>query len=235
MPGRRWAALSLTVAVAAAVTATSAGVATASVAAPRVARPASLAPQSGLSLAQAPAGLRAAVARTLGAPAAGKRWPQQAELTASRAAEADHFGWAVAISGKTAVVGTATEKGAAYVFVRTGKAWSQQAKLTASNGAPFDSFGTAVAISGRTVLVGAPDHNDSTGVAYMFVRTGKSWSQQAELTASNGGPFDGFGRAVAISSKTALIGAPFKNSAAGADEAGAAYVFVRSPGHNSRR
>jgi hypothetical protein len=63
-------------------------------------------------------------------------------------------------------------------------------------------------------------------------RTGKTWSQQAELTAANGAGGDRFGGAVAISGKTALVGPREKDASTGA-----AYVFVRSggPGHSSRR
>src|SRR5262245_7815500 len=82
-----------------------------------------------MTLAQAPAGLRAAV-------------HQQAELTAGDGASGDAFGWTVSISGSTAVVGASGKvpNGAAYVFVRSGTVWSQQAELTASDGTPLDGF-----------------------------------------------------------------------------------------------
>src|ERR1700676_2593743 len=60
----------------------------------------------------------------------------------------------------------------------------QQAKLTASDGASNDLFGFAVAISSSTAIFGA--FNKGAGVAYVFVRSGTTWSQQAELTASDG-------------------------------------------------
>ncbi len=78
-------------------------------------------PGSGRTLAQAPAGLRAAVRRTLGVPAtsAGSAI-QKATLIASDGAAHDTFGWSVAVSGSTAVVGAPGKNsftGAAYVFV----------------------------------------------------------------------------------------------------------------------
>ena len=50
--------------------------------------------------------------------------------------------------------------------------------------------------------------NTWQGSAYVFVRSGTSWSQQAELTASDGAAFDNFGYSVALSGDTALVGAP---------------------------
>jgi hypothetical protein len=151
-----------------------------------------------------------------------------AKLTAANTDRFDNFGQSVAIDGRTAVVGAPfknDERGAAYVFVRTGTTWSQQAELTASNGEPEDLFGTSVAISGRTALAGASGKLGETGAAYVFVRTGRVWSQQAELTAADGDQGDEFGGAVRISGTTALAGARGHNIGTGA-----AYVFARSPG-----
>jgi FG-GAP repeat protein len=129
-------------------------------------------PGAGLTLAQAPAGLRAAVRRTLHTPAApAVGGSPQAGLAASDGATNDMFGVSVALSGSTAVVGALGVKsntGAAYVFIRSGSTWSQQAELTASGGAPGDDFGLSVAISGPTAVVGAPGTNSLTGAAYLF-------------------------------------------------------------------
>ena len=95
---------------------------------------------------------------------------------------------------------SANFSGAAYVFVRDGTNWSQQAYLKASNTGGADRFGGSVAVSGDTVVVGAlgEDSNatgangnqsdnsaGASGAAYVFVRDGTSWSQQAYLKASN--------------------------------------------------
>ncbi len=155
----------------------------------------------------------------------GTIWSQQAELKATGAASSDLFGYSVAISGSTAVVGApgrSSSKGAAYVFVRSGTIWSQQARLIASDIVSGDSFGISVAVSGSTAVVGAYNKNFTTGAAYVFVRKVTAWSQQAELTASDGAAFDGFGYSVAISGTNALVGAYGKSSTLGA-----AYVFVR--------
>jgi hypothetical protein len=145
--------------------------------------------------------------------------------------------------------------GAAYVFVRTGGTWTQQAYLKASNTDGFDFFGTSVAVSGDTVVVGASgedsnaagvngDQSDNSaslaGAAYVFVRTGGTWSQQAYLKASNSGQGDQFGGAVAVSGDTVVVAAKVESSNAtgvngnqadnSASFAGAAYVFVRAGG-----
>jgi len=154
----------------------------------------------------------------------------------------------------------AQQAGAAYVFARNGTTWSQQAYLKASNTDPGDEFGTSVAVSGNTVVVGARyesskakgingDQTDDTackaGAAYIFIRSGMTWSQQAYVKASNtvvkascGIVNAQFGSSVAISGETAVIGALAEDSGAtgvNGDEddhsvfgAGAAYVFVRN-------
>src|SRR6266498_4028747 len=160
----------------------------------------------------------------------GTGWSQQAKLTASDAAAGDIFGFSVAVTGDTVVVGASGDNmlaGSAYVFVRSGTGWSQQAKLTASDAASGDRFGDAVGISGNTVVVGASDAASDAGSAYVFVRSGTSWSQQAMLTASDAAVFDLFGRALAVSGDTAVVGAISDDTDAGPD-AGSAYVFVRS-------
>ena len=170
----------------------------------------------------------------LGSLAHGQRgwdWSEVAKLAASDAAAGDHLGYAVSLSGDTALVGAPRDhaafggSGSAYVFVRSGTGWSQQAKLTASDPAVDDEFGTSVAIVGDTALVGAPwddDAGDASGSAYVFVRTGTTWSQQAKLTAGDARDSSAFGWSVALSGESALVGAY------GDRNRGAAYVFVRS-------
>ncbi len=179
---------------------------------------------SELSLSGAPAGLRAAVRRTLGARVASGGWSPQAKLSERHGTGGEAFGSSVAVSGQTAVVGVYgknSETGVAYVFVRSGRTWSQQAKLSARRGGPLDRFGFSVAIFGQTAVVGAP----GMALAYVFVRSGRTWSQQAKLTAPGGAASNygaEFGYSVAVSGQTAVVGADAY------DKTGAAYVFVRS-------
>jgi len=168
----------------------------------------------------------------------GTTWSQQAKLTASDGAAGDYFGASVALSGDTALVGADNDnvagnayQGSAYIFTRSGTVWSQQAHLTASDGAAEDFFSISVALSGDTALVGAADDNvggnNQQGSAYVFVRSGSSWTQQAHLTALDGAESDWFGIAVALSGDTALVGATGHTVGANYSQ-GSVYVFVRS-------
>src|SRR6185295_12324297 len=106
------------------------------------------------------------------------------------------FGWSVALSVDTAVVGAYGNS--AYVFVRDGTNWTRQAQLASSNLDFDDAFGNSVSISGDLIVVGAPyEASNATGVngnysdnsapyagaAYVFLRNGSVWTQQAYLKA----------------------------------------------------
>ena len=104
---------------------------------------------------------------------------------------------------------------------------TQQAKLGAADAAKADQFGMSSALSsdGSTALVGAPGKNHFTGGAYVFTRSGSTWTQQQKLTPSDPAAGDQYGTSAALSSdgNTAVIGAPNKATATGA-----VYVFTRS-------
>src|SRR5207244_9779356 len=135
----------------------------------------------------------------------------------------------------------------------TGDPVAQQAYVKASNTDSGDTFGI-VAISGNTVVVGAfgeasaangvnGDQSDnsspSTGAAYVFVRNGNTWSQQAYLKASNAGKEDWFGSRLAMSGdgNTIAVGSQLEDSAAkgikgkqndkSAQTAGDVYIYKR--------
>ncbi len=87
---------------------------------------------------------------------------------------------------------------------------SEVAKLLASDGAAFDQFGNSVAVDGDTAVVGAPTHEGAgnvSGSAYVFRYDGTDWTEEARLTASDGGFNDQFGHAVALDGGTAVVGA----------------------------
>lgn len=197
-------------------------------------------------------------------------WSQQAYLKASNTGTGDRFGYSVAVSGETVVVGAdaedssstgingpsnnlAPDSGAAYIFTRSAGIWSQQAFLKASNTGSADGFGWSLGISGNTIAVSAPFEDsaavgvngnavdnsaESAGAAYVFLRTGTAWSQQAYLKASNAQLDDLFGYSIAIASETVVVGAVGEDSNSTgvngdssndfAFDAGAAYVFARS-------
>ena len=169
----------------------------------------------------------------------GTSWSLQAFLADDEDSSGDDFGYSVAIDGDTAVIGApfddlgAGEKqGSAYVFVRAAatNTWSFQAKLTASDGANGVSFGSDVAISGNTIVVGTGivfvsfTTSAEAEAAYVFTRSGETWTQQQKLTPTDGVPGEAFGSTVSISGETIVVGAPFH----GTPDRGAAYVFARA-------
>ena len=168
----------------------------------------------------------------------GASWLQQAKLVLASPAAGDYFGTAVATNGDTIVVGapalatTSSTPGAAYVYVKTGADWTLQAMLSGSDGRIGDGFGYSAAISGDTVVVGAIGADSpaaqASGAAYVFVREGTTWTQQAKLTAPDGRALDkfDFGRSIAVDGDTVLVGAD-GGDAPGAGNSGAAYAFVR--------
>ncbi|MCB1092617.1 MAG: hypothetical protein KDL87_13870, partial [Verrucomicrobiae bacterium] len=164
---------------------------------------------------------------------------QQAKLTASDAATEDNFGWSVAVDGDTAVIGAygnddaGGETGSAYIFTRSGATWTQQAKLIASDASSGDSFGYSVAVEGDTVVVGAYLHNGAgvgfdSGCAYVFTRSGGTWTQQAKLTATDATKGDSFGVSVAVDGDTAVVGAYLDDRDDTTTNSGSAYIFVRN-------
>jgi hypothetical protein len=154
-----------------------------------------------------------------------------AKLSSSDANAGDSFGVSVAIDGNIAVVGAyqndsnGLDSGAAYVYEFSGSLWQQRQKLTPSEAHPSDQFGRSVAIEANTIVVGSylGDANEpNTGSAYVFTRSGFSWSQWQKLTAPDANTGDKFGCSISIDSNTIIIGAYNGNN-----QKGSAYVFVR--------
>ena len=150
-----------------------------------------------------------------------------AKLLANDGAASDWFGWSVAISGRTAIVGApfdgdnGPESGSAYLFDTT--AGRQIAKLLAEDGAAFDEFGRSVAISGATAIVGVPQtFRDANGSAYLFDTT--TGRQIAKLLANDGAKGDVFGSSVAIIGDVAIVGAPHYEDGNDSNS-GSAYLF----------
>ena len=146
----------------------------------------------------------------------GQFWaPPSTELTATGGQINEYFGHSVALDGSTCVIGawgTNNFTGNAYVFTNDGGTWSQAAELTATGGVSNEYFGQSVAIDGDTCVMGAYGTNSSTGSAYVFTKSSGSWSQVAELTATDGAASDSFGYSVALDGDTCLIGAAGANT-----------------------
>lgn len=146
----------------------------------------------------------------------------------------DRFGISLAADGNAAVIGAASDttaagvsSGSAYIFEREGGQWIQKAILTPEVDGAGDSFGSAVAISGDIVVVGAPNDGRpgetlNSGSAYVFVRSGGSWTMQAHLADVAGITGDVFGLGVAAKGSTVLVQG--KN---GGGNRGAIYAYVQ--------
>ena len=167
------------------------------------------------------------------------RWKQQAKLIPKDLARSDALGEAVDIQEDTVIIGApghtpggARFAGAVFVFVRDGDSWRQQAKLIADDAAPSDRFGVSVGIEGDTVIVGSllndAGGTKDAGAAYIFVRDGNTWKQQAKLIAPKKRKGDHFGAGVATTGNIAVVGAPLREE--GGLGAGAAYSFVNVDG-----
>ena len=156
-----------------------------------------------------------------------------AKLVPGDGAADDQFGWSVAISGTTAIIGAPGDddnglfSGSAYLIDTT--TGSQVAKLLPVDGAALDSFGYSVAISGTIAIVGAPisdDNGAASGSAYLFdVTTG---SQIAKLLPGDGAAADQFGVSVAISGTIAIVGASGDDD--NGTQSGSAYLFDTTTG-----
>ena len=162
----------------------------------------------------------------------GTAWTQEAKIAPADGGLDDHFGYSVAIEGANAIIGTTWDgdngfkAGAAYAYHYDGAAWTQENKILPDDGTPNDRFGYSVSISGNQAVVGSFAHADNgldAGSAYLFMRDDAGWVQQGELLATDGDIGDHFGRSVAISGDTILVGAYFDNAAG--LESGSAYVF----------
>jgi hypothetical protein len=192
----------------------------------------------------------------------GTTWTQQQKLvgtgTNSRIAN-DFFAQKISLYLDTIIVGASgqaydasganliTGAGAAFIFFRSGTTWTLQQKLVATGTnarLANDAFGYSVGLSGDTAVIGAyQDNYDSTGAnplssagsAYIFIRSGTTWTQQARLTPTGTNArvsADIFGFDTAVAGDVAIIGAYHQSyDAAGANSisnAGAAFTFIRS-------
>lgn len=168
-------------------------------------------------------------------------WTRTGELTPSDGHAEQSFGSSIVVSDGTLIVGAfpalysisifAPVQGSAYVFTESNGVWVQNAKLTPPGDVPPGDFGYSVAVSGNTALVGAPaapvDGKAEAGAVYVYTGSGGSWTLVQKLVSNDPHLSAFFGKAIALSGTTALIGAPFLSSGA-FQSTGAAYLFGES-------
>jgi hypothetical protein len=158
-------------------------------------------------------------------------WYQEAELAGSDAGPSALFGYSVAVSGHTIVVGAPgapsvpTEgPGRAYVFERVASGWRQVAELKGAAAPTAFAFGASVGVSGGTAVVGTQYLTHGSYRAYMFQEGASGWQRTAVLadTRTAGlGDDDTFAGSVAVSDGTVVVGAPQDDNSAGRT-----YVFA---------
>jgi FG-GAP repeat len=155
-------------------------------------------------------------------------WTQSARLRP--ADDAVQFGTSMAVSGNTLLVGSFGSGG--YVYTGSGASWTQQARLNTSDVNPGNNGsrgGLEVSISGDTAVLGNGSESSLTGGAFVFIRTGGSWTRQAILLAPEANSVARFGLAVAVSGDSVLVGAP-NDRPNGVIGAGAVYPYTRRGG-----
>src|SRR5262249_22970129 len=157
---------------------------------------------------------------------------EQAKLVGSDEVAFDFFGYSVAISLNTVVIGAfgsddrGIGSGSAYVFEREGTTVGEGERLLAGGRQSGDNFGVSVAVSVDTVAVGAvgaKDRGEGAGAVYVFERRGTTWIEQAKLLASDGKAGDHFGSSLAISTDRVVVGAPGNEDSGSCS--GSTYVF----------
>lgn len=164
-------------------------------------------------------------------------WSESQKLIASDRAAGDRFSQDVGISGDYAVVSTMyrnDNKGAIYIFERNGSGiWEEKQILEAADGMADDLFGHQVDIDGDWIVVNAIwEDEDSNGLntmnqagsVYIYHRESDGvWRQSQKIVASDRSPGRGFGRGVAMTETSLVVGAPD----AGPSYKGQIYLFER--------
>ncbi|MBI9075731.1 MAG: FG-GAP repeat protein [Desulfatibacillum sp.] len=165
----------------------------------------------------------------------GETWTQTDKITANDGATNDYFGCSVSLNGDYALVGAymdddnGSDSGSAYIFKRSGETWTQTDKITPNEWGTSDTFGYSVSLNGDYALVGASrddDNGSSSGSAYVFKRSGETWTQTDKITPNDGGTNDHFGCSVSLNGDYALVGAYMDDD--NGSSSGSAYIFKRN-------
>ena len=169
----------------------------------------------------------------------GTTWTEETKIIAADRAFNDKLGYSVSISSDGTRVlggayGSSSGAGSAYMFSRSGIIWTQETKIVASNTAAGDQFGFDVAISsdGTRCVIGSrnadPGGITNAGAAYVFLRSGTTWTEERILSASDKSAGNLFGSSIDITSNgdRIIVGAQ-TNAPSGVNNAGAVYIYIR--------
>ena len=177
----------------------------------------------------------------------GTTWSEEQKITPTHAGNvtADMFGGSVSLSedGNTLAVGAyqatypnVSQGGEVYIFTRSGTTWSQEATIKPSDVAADDHFGwksLSVSADGNTLLAASRRHDSNSlsdnGAAYIFTRSGTTWTQEAKLVPSDahGNQWFGTGGSINANGDIVIVGAE-RSDISGDNYAGAAYIFQKS-------
>jgi len=166
----------------------------------------------------------------------GDTWTFQQKLTASDAAQNDHFGYSVAVDNNTIVIGAHNrdhsgymDAGSAYVYRRQDSVWLEQSILHASDSGLGAHFGYSLALDGNLAVIGAYECDTNiaprAGAAYVFAKVDADWVEQQKLFDAND-PNNGedFGWSVAVEKDTILAGCT--NDSPGGKQTGSVFEFT---------
>ncbi|KAA3604311.1 MAG: T9SS C-terminal target domain-containing protein [Calditrichaeota bacterium] len=152
------------------------------------------------------------------------------KITPNDIAAGHRYGFGIDIDGDYAISGAYEDgNGSAYIFKRSGTTWTQEAKIVASDGSSGDEFGRSVSIDGDFAIVGSrydDDGGSDSGSAYIFKRSGTSWTEETKLTANDPDAGDRFGQVVAIEGNYAIISSHLDDD--GGSSSGSAYIFFNN-------
>ena len=144
---------------------------------------------------------------------------EEAKIVPTDGASYDNFGYDVALSRDTAIIGSpydgdmGTNSGSVYVFIRRyDGTWEEVQKLNPVDGEADDYFRFSVTISGDTAVVGAVNDDErvrNSGSGYVYTKIDGKWTKNVKIIPENGAASDKFGYIVAILGSTTLFGARF--------------------------
>jgi len=160
----------------------------------------------------------------------GASWSETQVLEATPPIDGGFFGARFAVDGNTLMASGNDGTQVVYVFANQGGHWAQTDMLAPAEGG---DFGSHISISGDIAVIGgAQGYNSAavqTGVAYVFTRSGGTWTETTQLQSISSLAGDQFGTSVSVSGNAIVVGAPYETVSG--QQQGAAHVFALSGGH----
>jgi hypothetical protein len=153
----------------------------------------------------------------------GDQWASVTRLTAGEETAFGGFGYAVALEGDTAFVGTdRLEKSPVYIFGKSGGSWALTQTLREDSS---DTFGDEIRVRGNVAMLAAPKDSADIGKIHVYGKAGATWTEQQELTANDGASGDFFALSLDFDGENVIVGEPATNSASPHP---AAYIFTKT-------